>query len=252
VTVSASLKFTQGPFVGGDGEALLGRHGTNVGVVVCNNADNTDVVAWEYKLIEFPDESALLPGVIGTAATATFTEDVVGSYTVMVTVKDVQGVEAADVRVFVAGDERGLATPPFAATETQCNFGGQARGWKQMEDKFARCVQAGTPYVTLRVDQVNLPLGVRAALSGDLGVDPTGADFTYVAGGGAGQGTISWTIGLPELYTVEVIPNPTGGAQALTGSGQRIDATSCRIFVQTPAGAAADCDCVIVKLTPRL
>ena len=256
MTVAASLKFAQGgPYIGGNGEALLGRDGTNGGVITCTNVDNTNVVVWEYKLIEVPPESALALGVFGVTASSTFTEDVVGSYTVMLTVTDAGGVQAADVRVYTAGDERGLAPPPFLANADQCNFGGQTRGWKYLEDAFARYVRAGTPYVAIRLDQVNPPGGsIHAALSGDLNVDPTGSDFTYVAGITAGEGTISWAVGLlPEDFDVQVIPNPTPlGPLAYIGAGQRIDATSCRVFVTTPAGVATDCDSVRVALLPRL
>jgi hypothetical protein len=250
VTISASLKFSQGAFIGGNGQALLGKRGTNAGVVVCQNVNDAGVVAWEYKLLAVPEGSAQTPGVFGTTASSTFTEDVVGCYTVMLTTTDAAGVQAADVRVFASGDERGLATPPFAATADQCNFLGQDRGWKYLEDAIARYVQASASYVSLRVDQVNIPKQVRAARSGSRTILPTGVDFTYTAGG-AGEGVISWALGLlPEDFAVRVTPNPVASPQALAGMGYRVDATHARIYVFTPAGVATDCDSVLVELIP--
>lgn len=142
MSVTALIKFTQNAVVGTAGQAYEGTVAN--GVVTIQNNDNTNVTAWTITLLDVPPNSAIVPGVLGTASnnnpTATFTPDVPGSYRILLSVTD--GVTPdKDIRNFGIRNARGIIIPSYqklpdplplqgvGSKPDEQNYGGQLRGW---------------------------------------------------------------------------------------------------------------------------
>lgn len=143
MAATALIVFDQGG-PGTPGEAF---EGTTASLVTVTNDDNTDVASWTITLTDVPPDSALVPGVLGTAAdanpTASFTPDVPGSYRIELAVTD--GVTPdSDIRIFGVRNARGFIFPAYGDLPSpkpvlgsgepgekpdEYNFGGQSRGW---------------------------------------------------------------------------------------------------------------------------
>lgn len=139
---SARIRFTQvapGPGVGGNGYALLGVVGTPV---LVENVDNTGVDKAQFELLYVPPTSALTVGVkqaYSATLTWSFTPDVRECFVVMVRVKDVNGNESVDVRVFGIVESTGRLIVPVVRGEAM-NFGGQAFGWQPYQRAYNKTV----------------------------------------------------------------------------------------------------------------
>jgi len=140
---TALIVFDQGG-PGTAGEAFEGSTGS---LVTVTNDDNTDVTSWTITLTDVPPDSALVPGVLGTAVdntpTASFTPDVAGSFRILLEVSD--GVTPdTDIRNFGIRNTRGFIFPSYGllpdpkpvtgsglpgSKPNEYNFGGQTRGW---------------------------------------------------------------------------------------------------------------------------
>jgi hypothetical protein len=146
--VTALIVFDQG----GPGPAGEAFEGTIAGgAVTVTNDVNTNVASWKISLVDVPPTSALVPGVLGTANSATpsagFTPDVAGSYRIVLEVYDTIGLTGTtdkDIRNFGIRNARGIIIPPYqknpdprpligsgdpGAKPDEQNYGGQARGW---------------------------------------------------------------------------------------------------------------------------
>lgn len=135
---NAQIKFTQnspGPGAGVDGQALMGVTGT---VVTVASVLNTDVANAQFELLYVPPGSALTTGVKQAYSVAdppvldsdwTFTPDVAGGFVVRLRVKNLQGNESVDDRVFGVVEESGRFIPPFGVGARALNFLGNALGW---------------------------------------------------------------------------------------------------------------------------
>lgn len=129
---NALIKFTgstTGP--GGDGEALIGLEGETVTVA---NVDNTDVDKWQFEVLYSPPGSAITRGVkqaFSTTATWQFVPDSTECFVIRLRVRDANGNESVDDRVFgVREADTDRLVPPFKATGAAMNFGGQTDGWQ--------------------------------------------------------------------------------------------------------------------------
>ncbi len=135
---NASLKFTQGspgPGAGGNGYAVIGVAGT---LVTAANVDNTGVYNAQFELLYVPPGTALTTGVKQAYAVDgppptldtdwTFTPDVAGCYAVRIRVKDSQGNESVDDRVFAVLEASGRLIPGPVGGRAM-NFLGQLLGW---------------------------------------------------------------------------------------------------------------------------
>ena len=138
--VTAAIQFTQGATTAPPGQALVTF--ALVTPVVVSNGDNTDVVWWEYELIDVPSDSTVPLGPIGgpSLPTASFAPDVRGSYCVRLTVTGLDGRTAVDVRVFAVYEVSGRLIPPFRASASAINFGGQTRGWSPYLEAYLKAV----------------------------------------------------------------------------------------------------------------
>lgn len=128
---SALINFTQnapGPGVGGGGRALMGVTGT---LVTVSNDDDTNVAQSQFEILYSPPTSAIAAGVkqaYSTTKTWTFTPDVTGGFVVRLRVKDSQGNESVDDRVFGVLEGSGRFVPPLVAGRA-LNFLNQTLGW---------------------------------------------------------------------------------------------------------------------------
>jgi hypothetical protein len=128
MTVSASIKFTQGILNPPAGQALFGAQGS---LVVVSNGNDANVVRWVWTILDVPPGSAVTVGVVsdGPTASFSFTPDHVDSFFVQLDVYDLAGNKSTDRRVFAVQRQGSRYIPPFDAEAGELNFGGQTRGW---------------------------------------------------------------------------------------------------------------------------
>lgn len=222
MAVNALIKFTQltpGPGVGADGQAMLGVVGTLVTVA---NVNNTNVDKAQFELLYVPPTSALTVGVkqaYGATLTWTFTPDVTEGFVVRLRVKDVNGNESVDDRVFGVVETSGRFIPPFAKGAA-LNVLGALYGWHKYLRAFLKAIDVldnsergakGTNLtdasVTIQVTQGpwralpaatlsanrSITLGTTGAFAGDK-ITITRLDVTAftlaIVNGGVGAGTL--------------------------------------------------------------
>lgn len=144
MAVVALILFTQG-VPGTAGQAFEGT--VAAGSVTVTNNNNANVTSWTITLLDVPPGSALVPGVLATAAnntpTANFTPDVPGSYRIQLSVTDGTTPDK-DIRNFGIRNVRGIILPSYqklpdplplqgsgllGEKPDEQNYGGQARGW---------------------------------------------------------------------------------------------------------------------------
>jgi len=142
MSVSASIKFTQGMSSPAPGIALIGVAAVPV---VVTNGDNSNVLSWTWTVGDRPPTSTVPLGVIaaGSVPTVSFTPDVAGGYLIELSVVDLAGNRATDRRVFQVPEASGYLIPPFEAEAPALNFGGQARGWAKSQEELLRFLLAG-------------------------------------------------------------------------------------------------------------
>lgn len=145
MAVAALIQYTQSASPGIAGRAYVGTIAG--GVVSVANDNNANITSWTITLLDVPPGSALVPGVLATAANntpaATFTPDVAGSYRIRLSVTDGTDIDV-DIRNFAIPNVRGLIIPsyqklpdPLPVTGSglpgekpdEQNYGGQTRGW---------------------------------------------------------------------------------------------------------------------------
>lgn len=151
--VAALLQITQGVTVVPAGQAYIGVAGT---AVTWANANNADVVNWTFEFIDTGSGTSAVPiGVVqsGGVATFTFTPDVPGGYLMHLTVEDSAGNTSEDYRVFQIKEGSGRIIPPFGATDSMMNFGGQSQGWAPYAAAYFREVDVVPP--TLQTTQTS-------------------------------------------------------------------------------------------------
>lgn len=161
MAVSAAIKFTQGESTAPAGEAMFGSLGSPVEV---SNGNNSGATAWEWTLLDAPPDSALVPGVVLSGATPTysFTPDVTGCYLLKLRVTDASGNAAEDVRALGVPEESGRLIPPYKGDGAALNFGGNARGWSTYLEEYLRYVDsivgtAGANAFTQTIDGFTQP-----------------------------------------------------------------------------------------------
>lgn len=159
MTVTALMKFTQGPNTDVAGRAVIGTLASVDGPVTVTNDDNTNVNSWEIILLDAPSKSSTYPvgsqpqvlaSAVSNTPSANFSPDVPGTYRVLMDVIDNGGVRNRDIRCFGVPDERGVIEPPYQKNPDplpitlpgiltpisdpeikpdEQNYGGQPRGW---------------------------------------------------------------------------------------------------------------------------
>lgn len=156
---TALIKFVQGFSAPPAGEALIGPTGVPV---TASNGDNSGVATWEWVTVDKPPGSTAIPsGVITTASSFVFTPDLAGGYHLQLKVRDIDGIESVDRRVFQVAEPSGHVIPPFDALAPALNFSAQTRGWAKYLEELLRFLLAG---------------------SGGGGGAIVAADFSFVAG----------------------------------------------------------------------
>lgn len=165
MSVTASIKFVQGASLPPAGESLIGVLSTTVTV---SSADNTDVATWEWSTIDKPPGSSAVPlGIFSTANAFTFAPDVRGGYHFQLKVRDINGIESTQRRVFQVAETSGYVIPPFDAMGPSLNFSGNTRGWAKYLEELLRFTLASSGWVSV------------------YDVDFTGLAVSSVAGNGA-------------------------------------------------------------------
>lgn len=141
---SAQIKFTQnapGPGAGGNGHALVGVSGTSV---LVENVNNTGVDQAQFELSYVPPGSALTTGVKQAYSTDldwAFTPDTTESFVVKLRVKDADGNESVDVRVFSVLETSGRLIPPMVAGAAM-NYAGQLFGWQPYVRAYLKAIDS--------------------------------------------------------------------------------------------------------------
>lgn len=251
---SALVKFTQGIYTDVAGRALKGRPGTPV---VCSNGDNTNIIFWEYSILDVPEGSSVPVGVFqsGTNPTGSFTPDKIDAYRIRLKTRDTNNNEAIDIRQFLALDDRLLTLPAFNNTSAaELNFNGQTEGWLPLHKRFFDEIRAHLPYFVLRVDMNGADKGVRAVKSGRG--DLLATQFTYTTTD-FGCARISWgsSLGLPTTFNVEVIAQRAEenlSSTSIVGNGRQDGDTSLLINLYDAAqGDGYEMLNVVVKVVPR-
>lgn len=243
-------QFAFGP--GNPGEAYTGT--VAGGLVTVTNVNNTDVVSWTITLLDVPPDSALVPGILGSAVnntpTASFTPDVPGSYRILLEVSDGSAVDK-DIRNFGIRTMRGFLVPPYqklpdplpvlgsglpGEKPDEQNYDGQTRGWTgnradgQLEEFFHTYDDLKTSTViTTPFTPNNDPIPVYVvnltAIGGSavFNLPPSGTRFgqqfrIHAFGGVAGN---TLTINPPGGHTINglssVVVLPSGSATIVRG-----------------------------------
>jgi hypothetical protein len=152
MSVTALIKFTQGPNTDVAGHAVKGTLAD--GVVTVTNGDNTDVARWRVELLYNPPGSALgaIPGtpvilddLVSPLPSSNFLPDAPdGCYRIRLTVWDSSGAYDVDIRNFAIPTGRGVVIPPYqklpdplpvlgtgeaGEKPDELNFDGQLYGW---------------------------------------------------------------------------------------------------------------------------
>lgn len=143
MSAPAQIKFVQGANTPVAGRALDGVTGTSV---TASNGDNTNIVSWNWSLVDVPPASALAVGSRGTASTMNpFTPDVTGSYLVKLVTVDNLGVSTTDYRAVMIKESATYSRylpPSFAAAlgDTALNIAGQTRGYAPFLEAYLKVI----------------------------------------------------------------------------------------------------------------
>ena len=141
MSVSAAIYFTQGVNVSAPGVALIGVAGTPITVA---NGNNTNVVTWDYTVVDLSSlSSQTLPITqFGSSPTFSFTPDANGAYLFQLTVFDGSGNSATDYRVFQVPETSGRMITSYKASDIAQNFfiGAKQnfRGWAPLMEAYLR------------------------------------------------------------------------------------------------------------------
>jgi hypothetical protein len=166
-------------------------------LVAVSNADDTGVVSWEWELLDSPLNSALVPGVLGTAATTSFTPDnpaTPGCYRIKLTVQGADGSVACDVKNFAVPTSQGWILPPFKATAAELNFPGNEEGWESLLNEIFLSISVGGSDEKVKVSPADTTSGLI-----DSKVSP-----------GAGLTRTIVNPGASEQYELDVVGNVDG------------------------------------------
>lgn len=141
MSANASIKFSGSTTgAGGDGRALIGIQGETVTVA---NSDDTDVEQWQFEILYVPPTSALTRGVkqvYSTDPNWTFVPDSSESFLIRLRVKDADGNESVDDRVFSVLEATGRLISPFKGSARSMNYGGQTDGWWPYHRAYQKAV----------------------------------------------------------------------------------------------------------------
>jgi hypothetical protein len=162
------------------------------------NEDDTGAVAWEWELLDSPLNSALVPGSLGTSATASFTPDTPetpGCYRVKLTVQGADGSVACDVKNFAVPTAQGWILPPFKATAAELNFPGNEEGWESLLNEIFLDLASGS----------GSDVAVKVTAS-----DTTSAVLDSKVSPGAGLTRTVLNPGASEQYELDVAANVDG------------------------------------------
>lgn len=198
MTVSASIKFTQGGTTDVPGRAVIGAVASPV---VCSNGDNTNVQSYTWTLKDVPAGSAVTPGVLAqgpAASTATFTPDVAGCYRMQLDVVDAAGNIITDLRVFGVRNSRGWLVPSFHSGATELNFAGATRGWAPLMETILADLKTVA-------DAGGGGGGGAARASGDVVGQSASPQVRYFQGYGM-RGDFAPTMGQALAFTVGAFP----------------------------------------------
>lgn len=139
---TAVIKFTQGLSIGADNAAL--RTSSNATVTVASVGDHTGVSQWTFTVLDAPIGSAYAPGAVlssGLSTSTTFTPDVVGSYSIELSLTDGDTTLSVN-RVFTYRSSRSWTYPPFRANSANTNYSGNSRGYMEAIDQLLRDVES--------------------------------------------------------------------------------------------------------------
>lgn len=141
MTIAAVIQFTQGPNTDIPGNAVIGT--LTDGAVTCASTSNTGVTGWVWSMIDVPAGSAIPIGGFSVSSVTTFPQpDVVGGYLVQLVTSDGAGGTATALLVFQVPELSGRIIPPYKASDTAMNFGGQKRGWAKYLAQWLKYLDA--------------------------------------------------------------------------------------------------------------
>ena len=140
---AALIKFTQNSVVGTAGKVYIGTVAN--GAVTCANDNDFQVASWTWRLKDVPRGSALVPGVLATTATATFTPDVKGSYRIELSVVGTDGSVASHTLNFTVKSNLGWMYAAFLNSSSEANAKSDGstntRGWAEWLDEIFSYVE---------------------------------------------------------------------------------------------------------------
>ncbi len=143
---NALINFTQGVSTGGAGFALIGVTGTPVTV---SNGDDSEIVNYQFTMVDVGVGSAITQGVVqnGDTPTYTFTPDASGCYVLNLITTDNQGNLYQDTRVFGILETSGRLIPSYLGTDKAMNFVISSvenlKGWSPFLQAYLKQVDMG-------------------------------------------------------------------------------------------------------------
>lgn len=152
MVATANIIITQNALTNGPGVSMIGAGGL---LVSLSNLSDVGIVQWVWELLDVPEGSALVPGVIGVAATSSFTPDLPetpGCYKIKLSVQGSDGSTDCDVRNFAVATGQGWILPPLRASADELNFPGNTRGWASLLNPMFLTI-AGVDSTTLVVSE---------------------------------------------------------------------------------------------------
>lgn len=139
MTLTAAIKFTQGPNTDSPGRAVFGTK--TDGPVVCSDG-GAGATSRVWTMFDVPPGSAVPTGVFSTSSTGTFPQpDADGGYLVLLTATD--GIDTITTMLdFQIKEPSGRMIPPFKASDLALTFGGQTRGYSPTMEAWLRYVDS--------------------------------------------------------------------------------------------------------------
>jgi hypothetical protein len=240
--VASLIKFAQGASNPPAGQALMGVTGTPV---IVSNANDSGVAKWVFEVIDVPPGSSVPVGVVQSGSTPTwaFTPDLVDGYLIQLTTIDPTGqIMAVDTRAFGVLRPSGRFIPPFTATASALNFGGQTRGWAVYMEQWLEYLDglaAGAGSLGIYIPTVASVVVTSSAstLSGSIAVRIlVYLETSYTAGvlniGNTTDATLFMGAGLPGAVALDLTSPP-----GIYPFDVLVPCTADKVTV-TPVGAA--------------
>lgn len=198
--VSASITFEQNATTAGAGISMVGVGGD---IVTLTNHNNAGIIKWTWELLDAPIGSALVPSVVSTSSTASFTPDSLpdtpGCYRFKLTVLGADGSGACDVKNFCVPTEQGWILPPFKATASELNFTGNEEGWESLLNQIFLDISTGVADKFVKVTSSDT---TTSYLDSKI-VAGSGLHKTIINPGSNEQ--IELAIGPGEVFTVDLV-----------------------------------------------